>query len=35
MSLDEILNALPKLTREEREQILEQIIQLDSKKDSD
>jgi hypothetical protein len=35
MSLQEILKALPKLTPQEREEILERIIQLDSKKDSD
>jgi hypothetical protein len=29
MSIQEILKELPKLTREEREEILEQIIQLD------
>jgi hypothetical protein len=35
MSIQEILDQLPKLTREEREEILERIIQLDCEKDSD
>jgi hypothetical protein len=35
MSIQEILDELPKLTREEHEKILERIIQLDCEKDCD
>jgi hypothetical protein len=35
MTFQEILKELPKLTSEEREEILEKIIELDRKEDAD